>query len=98
MITSEFVYTGWHIFNSILVKKFSWNAFKTSNKLNKIWLRELNTHISTRLRWVRVLKIKYFNFKWNLKELKNIFNPKKNNNEMLLFSKIFGILLNYRRY
>jgi len=40
------VCTIWHIFISILANKLSWNTFKMSNKLNKIWLKELNLHIS----------------------------------------------------
>jgi len=40
------VYTVWHIFALILSQIRLWNAFKMSNKLNKIWLIGLNSRIS----------------------------------------------------
>jgi len=53
-----YVYTVWHTFVSILAKKKSWNAFETSIKLNKIWLKWLNSHNFEvgGLNWTKVSK------------------------------------------
>jgi len=36
----------------------SWNAYETSNKPNKIWLKWINSHISKnkRLNWSKISK------------------------------------------
>jgi len=38
--------------------KKSWDAYETSNKYNKIWLKKLNSRISKdkRLNWSKILK------------------------------------------
>jgi len=40
------VYTVWHIFDLILNQILLWNALEMSNKLNKIWLKGLNSCVS----------------------------------------------------
>jgi len=44
--------------NRIKTQIQSWNAYETSNKPNKIWLKELNSHISNDewLNWSKVSK------------------------------------------
>jgi len=48
----------WHIFTLMLSQIPLWNAFEMSNKLDKIWLKGLNSRISKneRLNWSKVLK------------------------------------------
>ena len=50
------VYSVWYIFALILI--LLWNAFEISKKLNKIWLKGLNTRISKDewVNWSKVLK------------------------------------------
>jgi len=56
------VYTVWHIFALMLSQILLWNVLEMSNKLNKIWLKGLNPHISKdeRLNWSEVWKLTNF--------------------------------------
>jgi len=52
------IYTLWHIFALMLSQILVWNMFEMLNKLNKIWLKELNPHIlkDEELNWSKVSK------------------------------------------
>ena len=52
------VYTVWHIFTLMLSQILLWNTLKISNKLNKIWLKWLNSRIlkDKILNWSKILR------------------------------------------
>ena len=52
------IYIVWHIFALMLSQILLWNAFKMSNKLNKIWVKGLNSRISKDewLNWSKISK------------------------------------------
>jgi len=68
------VYTVWHIFALMLSKILLWNTIEMSNKLNKIWLKELNPRISKdeELNWSKVSKLTNSKIHWKLREKKHI--------------------------
>ena len=68
------VYTVWHIFALMLSQILLWNALKMSNKLNKIWLKGLNSRISKDggLNWSKVSKWTNSKIHWKLRDQKHI--------------------------
>jgi len=53
------VYSVWDIFVLMLSQILLWNMLEMSNKLNKIWLKKLNSHISKdeELNWSKFSKL-----------------------------------------
>jgi len=65
--------TIWYIFALILSQILLWNAFEMSNKLNKIWLKWLNSCISKdeELNWSNILKWTNSKIHWKLRDKKH---------------------------
>jgi len=55
-------YTVWHIFALILSQILLWNTLEMSNKLNKNWIKWLNSRIliDKWLNWSKFLKVTNF--------------------------------------
>ena len=68
------VYTVWHIFTLMLSQILLWNTLEMSNKLNKIWLKRLNSCISKDegLNWFEVLKWTNSKIYWKIGNQKHI--------------------------
>jgi len=62
------VYIVWHIFVLMLSQILLWNLLEMSNKLNKIWLKELNlcTSKDEGLNWFKILKWINSKIHWKL--------------------------------
>ena len=57
------VYIVWHIFSLMLSEILLWNVLEMSNKLNKSWLKGLNSRIS-KDKWLNWSKVsKWTNYK-----------------------------------